>query len=46
MGIMKSIVSNVQDFYEDGLLPIEIAEITGLHFDEVVEILEMYGETL
>jgi hypothetical protein len=44
MGIMKSIVIQVQDMYCDGFAPIEIAEMTGLHFSEVVQILETYGE--
>lgn len=44
MGIMKSIVSQVQDMYYDGFTPIEIAEFTSIHFDEVIEILEAYGE--
>jgi hypothetical protein len=44
MGIMKNVVSYVQDMYCDGWTPIEIAECTGLQFSEVIEILEMYGE--
>ena len=46
MGIMKSMVTYVQDMYYDGWTPIEIAECTGLQFSEVIEILEMHGETL
>jgi hypothetical protein len=44
MGIMKSIVIQVQDMYCDGFTPIEISEITGLHFSEVVQILQTFGE--
>lgn len=44
MGIMKSIVEQVQDLYYDGFAPIEIAEFTGIHFSEVIEILTAYGE--
>lgn len=44
MGIIKSIVTQVQDLYCDGFAPIEIAEVTGLHFTEVIQILETYGE--
>lgn len=44
MGIMKNVITQVQEFYYDGFKPIEIAEFTGLHFSEVVEILETYGE--
>ena len=44
MGIMKSIVTQVQDMHADGFAPIEIAEFTGIHFSEVIEILEAYGE--
>ena len=44
MGYMKNIVLEVDDLYTDGLTPIEIAERTGLSFDEVVQILEMLKE--
>lgn len=44
MGIMKNIIIQVQELYDDGFKPIEIAEFTGLDFFEVVQILEAYGE--
>ena len=44
MGYFKNIVLEVDDLYADGFTPIEIAERTGLSFDEVVEILEMLKE--
>lgn len=45
MGYYKSITLEVDDMYADGFTPIEIAERTGLSFDEVVEILSMLEET-
>jgi hypothetical protein len=44
MGMIKSIVSQVEEMYFDGFAPVEIAEFTGLHFDEVVSILQEFGE--
>ena len=44
MGYMKNIVLEVDDLYADGFTPIEIAERTGLSFEEVVQILEMLKE--
>lgn len=44
MGMMKNIVTQVEDMYFDGMAPIEIAEFTGLHFSEVVSILQELGE--
>jgi hypothetical protein len=44
MGYYKSIYTQVEEMYYDGAAPIEIAEWTGLHFDEVVAILEEIGE--
>lgn len=52
MGYYKSIYTQVELFYYDvvelfyydGYTPIEIAEITGLSFDEVVSILTEVGE--
>lgn len=44
MGMMKNIYTQVEDLYYDGYAPIEIAEMTGLHFTEVVSILEELGE--
>lgn len=46
MGYYKNIVFEVDDLYADGLLPIEIAERTGLSFEEVVEIIAMLEETV
>lgn len=45
MGYFKNIVLEVDDLYADGFLPIEIAERTGLSFEEVVEILNLLEET-
>ena len=44
MGMMKSIVTQVEDMHFDGFAAIEIAEHTGLHFAEVIAILEELGE--
>lgn len=43
MAMMKSIVFQVEEMYADGFAPIEIAEFTGIHFSEVIAILEEYG---
>lgn len=45
MGYYKSIVIEVDNLRFDGFLPIEIAERTGLPFEEVIEILAMLEET-
>lgn len=45
MGYYKDIIIEVDDLYADGYVPIEIAEITGLSFEEVVDILNMLEET-
>jgi len=44
MGMMKSIVTQVEEMYFDGVSAREIAEFTGLHFSEVVDILKELGE--
>ena len=44
MGYYKNILFEVDDLYTDGFTPIEIAERTGLSFEEVVEILDMLKE--
>lgn len=44
MSLMKSIVVQVENMHFDGYAPIEIAEYTGLRFEEVVEILNFTGE--
>ena len=44
MGYYKSVFVQVEDLYFDGFSPIEIAEMTGLHFDEVISILKEVGE--
>lgn len=46
MGYMKNIVLEVDDLDADGFTPIEIAERTGLSFEEVIEILAMLEETV
>ena len=46
MGYFKNIVLEVDDLYADGFTPIEIAERTGLSFEEVVEIINMLEETV
>ena len=43
MAMMKSIVCQVEEMYADGFPPIEIAEYTGLHFSEVIAILQECG---
>lgn len=44
MGMIKSVYTQVEDMYFDGFAPIEIAEFTGLHFNEVITILQELGE--
>ena len=45
MGYYKNILFEVDDLYADGFTPIEIAERTGLSFEEVTEILDMLKES-
>lgn len=46
MGYYKNIIFEVDDLYADGFAPIEIAERTGLSFEEVIEIIAMLEETV
>lgn len=46
MGYYKNIVIEVDEMYADGFTPLEIAERTGLSFEEVVEILNMLEESV